>query len=78
MAAATNPLTSEPVHQGETETEAERAARLAHERALLDEAREDVRAGRVIADEDVDAWLDRFVRGEPLPMPETPPPSHAG
>lgn len=29
----------------------------------LDEAREDVRAGRAIADEDVDAWLDRLADG---------------
>ena len=69
MAATTNPLAGDPAPQAETD--AERAARLAHERALLDEAREDVRAGRVIADEDVDAWLDRFARGEPLPLSET-------
>ncbi len=62
----------------QAETEAERAGRLVHERALLDEAREDVRTGRVIADENVDAWLERFVRGKSLPLPETPPSSHAG
>ena len=70
MAATTNPLADDPAPHAETE--AERVARLARERALLDEAREDVRAGRVIADEDVDAWLHRFTRGEPLPMPEAP------
>ena len=52
------------------ETGAERAIRLAHERALLAEAREDVRAGRVVADEDVDAWLDLLVGSDgPLPVP---------
>jgi hypothetical protein len=50
----------------EAESEPERAARLAWESRQLDEAREDLRAGRVIADEDVDDLLDRFVRGEPL------------
>lgn len=72
MAIATNPLAGEEPAPPQAETVAARAARLAHERALLDEAREDVRAGRVIADEDVDAWLDRFVRDEPLPMPDIP------
>ena len=76
MATTTNSLAGEPAPR--TETEAERAARLAHERALLDEAREDVRAGRFIADAEVDAWLDRFVRGESLPMPEAPSSSRAG
>jgi FtsZ-binding cell division protein ZapB len=51
----------------ETEAEPERAARLARECQQLDEAREDVRTGRVIADEDVDAWLDRLRRDESLP-----------
>lgn len=52
-----------------TETDAERAARLEWERAMIEEAREDVRAGRVIPDGEVDAWLDRLVRGEPLTFP---------
>jgi hypothetical protein len=66
MTKTTNPLADEPAPQAETE--AERAARLARESTLLDEARQDVRAGRVLADEDVDAWLDRLVRGESLPL----------
>jgi hypothetical protein len=67
--------TSTPPPTGTTpaETEADRAARLAHERVLLEQAREDVEAGRVIADEDIDAWLDRFAGGEPLPTPNAPP-----
>ncbi len=55
----------------EAETEPERLARLAWEGQQIEEAREDLRAGRFIADEDMDAWLDRFVSGEPLP--EDPP-----
>ena len=51
----------------EAEAEPERAARLARESRQIDEAREDVRAGRVITGADVDDLLDRFVRGEPLP-----------
>ncbi len=59
----------------EAETEPERLARLAWESRQIEEAREDLRAGRFIADEDVDAWLDRLVSGEPLP--EDPPSTQA-
>lgn len=69
MAAKITPL--------ETEAEPERAARLAWERRQIDEAREDVRAGRVITGADVDDLLDRFVRGEPLPEAEALPPSRS-
>lgn len=63
----------------EAETEPERAARLAWESRQLDEVSEDVRAARVIADEDVGAWLDRLARGKPPELAgEVPPPSHAG
>lgn len=64
----------------EAETEPERAARLAWESRQLDEVREDVRAGRVIANDDVGAWLDRLARGKPPELDgEAPPPSsHAG
>ncbi len=62
----------------EAETEPERLARLAWERQQIEEAREDVRAGRVITGAAVDDLLDRFVRGEPLPeFPEGLPPSRA-
>ena len=57
----------------EAETEPERLARLAWEHQQIEEAREDLRAGRFIADEDVDAWLDRLVSGEPLPEDPSPP-----
>ena len=62
-------------HPIEARTKSQRAARLVRESRQLDEAREDGRAGRVMADEDVDAWLDRLVSGEPLP--EDPPSTHA-
>lgn len=52
-------------------------ARLAHERAMLDEARRDVEAGRVIADPDIGNWLDLFVHGKPLLMPDAPSKAHA-
>ena len=76
MAATITSPVSKPAHQDETEVE--RNARLTRERAMLDEARDDVRSGRVIADEDVDGWLDLFVRGEPLPTPDASLPPRAG
>ena len=76
MTATTTSLTSESAHQAETEVE--RTARLARESAMLDEARDDVRLGRVVADKDVDGWLDLFVGGEPLPIPDAPSPLRAG
>lgn len=37
-----------------------RAARLAHERALIAEGEAAIAAGQVIPDGEVDAWLDRL------------------
>jgi hypothetical protein len=52
------------------EADGERDARLDRERLLLDEARADVRAGRVISGAALDTWLDLFAQGEPLlPLP---------
>ena len=51
----------------EAETEPERLARLAWEDQQIEEAREDLRAGRFITGAAVDDLLDRFVSGEPLP-----------
>jgi hypothetical protein len=76
MTATNTSLASEPAHQDETEIE--RNARLARESAMLDEARDDVRLGRVVADKDVDGWLDLFVSGESLPIPDAPSPLRAG
>jgi hypothetical protein len=67
MAGATKTRDGEPAGRAEAEPE-----RLAHERALLDEAREDVRKGRVVADADVDAWLYRLAHGETAPLPDAP------
>lgn len=53
------------------ETRAERAARLAYERALLDEARADVVAGRLVGGEEAQAVLEAFARGEPFDVPDT-------
>jgi hypothetical protein len=70
MAGTTRTRDGEPA--GRAEAEPERRERLAHERALLDEAREDVRKGRVVADADVDAWLYRLAHGETAPLPDAP------
>ena len=63
MATTINPLGPDPMPAAETE--AERTARLARERALLDEGFEDIRAGRALTGADLDAWLDRFAQGLP-------------
>ncbi len=76
MTTTDTSLASESAHQAETEIE--RNARLTRESAMLEEARNDVRLGRVVADNDVDGWLDLFVRGEPLPMPDASPSLRAG
>lgn len=61
----------------ERETDSERAARLARERQQPEESHEDVPAGHIAADGDVDAWLDRLRRDESLSEepPEDSPPS---
>ncbi len=61
-----------PPYRGETDSE--RHARLERERVMLEEAWEDVRAGRVIADEDVDAWLDSLLMDD---LPSIPATSHS-
>ena len=73
MTATTNPLADGPTPPAETETA--RAARLAHERALLHEGFEDIRAGRCLTGAELDAWLDRFAQGLP---PAAPPDRAAG
>ncbi|HJW78800.1 MAG: hypothetical protein ACJ8DK_09300 [Microvirga sp.] len=40
---------------------------------MIEEARESIRAGLYIPDHEVDAWLDRLVNDEPLPIPGEPP-----
>jgi hypothetical protein len=51
---------------------ARRKARLAREAALLEEGREDIRAGRCIGGDDVDAWLEGLDGAEELRVPERP------
>jgi hypothetical protein len=46
------------------ETAAEKAARLERERALLELGREDIRAGRCISGDELEARLKAFARGE--------------
>lgn len=68
MAATTNPLAGEPAPR--TETEVERIARLKHERVLLEEGLEDIRAGRYLTGAELDTWLDRFAQGLPSAAPD--------
>lgn len=52
------------------ETPAEREARLAHERALLEEGYAAHAAGRFLRGEALDEWLAAFVGEGELPSPE--------
>jgi hypothetical protein len=61
-------LRKEPRRSGENPEE--RTKRLEREREMIEEARENIRAGRYIPDHEVDDWLDRLVGDEPLPIPE--------
>jgi len=47
---------------------AQRKARLAREAALLEEGRADLRAGRSLSGEALDAWLEDLDREEELPV----------
>jgi len=60
-------LRKEPRRSGENPEE--RTKRLEREREMIEEARESIRAGLYIPDHEVDAWLDRLVNDEPLPIP---------
>jgi predicted transcriptional regulator len=51
------------------ETPAVRDARLAYERALLDEGRADLDAGRSLTGEGLETWLEAFVGDGELPTP---------
>ena len=52
------------------ETAAARSERLAVERDMIEQARQDLAAGRCLGDADLDAWLDALVRGDPVDLPE--------
>ena len=49
------------------ESPEQRERRLAWERERIAEGDADIAAGRVIRDDELDAWLDAWVAGEPLP-----------
>jgi hypothetical protein len=57
------------------ETEAERRARIAYERALIEEAEAEIAAGHGIEGEDATALLRALGEGRPFPVPN---PSDAG
>jgi predicted aminopeptidase len=52
------------------ETPADREARIAAERAMLDEARASYKAGRYLGGEALDEWLAAFFGGADLPSPD--------
>lgn len=52
------------------ETEAQRAERLARERVLIEEAREEFRNGLALDPEEFDEWLDRLDHDENAPIPQ--------
>ncbi len=51
------------------ESAAVRSERLAWESRQLDEARAELAAGKGLSGDALDAWLRRFVSGEPLRIP---------
>ncbi len=55
---------ADPVSPSPPESGTEREARLAWERDRLAEAEEDIKAGRVMADEELDRWLADWVAGK--------------
>jgi len=57
-----------------TETAEERARRLEHERELIEDGLQSIRAGLYIPDEEVEAWLDLLTGDDPLPIPKKPQP----
>ena len=53
------------------ETEAERQRRLAWERERIAEARASIAAGRLLDEEEIDAWIDSIGTDHELPPPRT-------
>lgn len=52
------------------ETMAQREARLARERRLLEEARAEFEQGHTMDEDDVEAWLDALDSDDDRPLPE--------
>jgi len=53
----------------QAETEADRQRRIAREAAMLAEARASARAGLVVEEAEVDAWIDSIGTDHELPPP---------
>lgn len=53
------------------ETPEELAARLAEERAAIEEGLRDFEAGRVVDISQIRAWVDALERGEDVPVPQS-------
>jgi predicted transcriptional regulator len=64
------PVMAEPAARATTESDEQRARRLAWERARIAEADEDIAAGRVISGDEALEWLDRWAAGEDLEEPD--------
>ena len=64
MVADTGPIPAQ-------ETAAERKRRIAWEAERIAEARASVAAGRVVASDRVDAWIDSLDTDHPLPAPRS-------
>jgi predicted transcriptional regulator len=58
-------------HTDRIETREVREARLAYERALLEEGLADLDAGRSLSGDALDEWLDAFVGVGELPSPQS-------
>jgi predicted transcriptional regulator len=56
-------------HTSQSESEAERLARIAWEAEGIEEARADVAAGRLVDAVRVRAWVDSLNTDDPLPVP---------
>jgi predicted transcriptional regulator len=60
-----------PVPDDNTESKAAKRRRLALEAAMIAEARASAAAGRVVASEAVDAWIDSLDTDRELPPPRS-------
>ena len=67
MTAASSIQTSTPPPAAEPEEA--RAARLARERAMVEEARAELRAGRGVALAEFEVWIDKLIAGDDPPLP---------
>lgn len=61
-------------HGAFPETDVERRARIAHERALIEEAEAEIAAGHGITGEAARELLRAFAEGRPFPVPDVSKP----